>query len=629
MGTLEGMTHALETDAMPHPRRDRRDRRARRTRRRWPWIILAVVVVLIAALVVIGVQVIRHAFATRDDLQQAKAQLSLVGDRYQSGDRSGAQHAYDQARALAGSARDETSGMSWTIGTAAPALGANLAAVRTVADQTAGLLDDAAPLAGRILAMDPDQLVHDGALDMDGLETIIDDLPALDTRLSDARDELGAIDTDPLISQVGDGVGELRDQIDGLQPTVRQAASLGSLLPGVLGADGPKNYLLLFQNNAEVRSLGGNPASLMLLRVEDGRLEIADQKDSGSFNNNYGGAHPNAIAELPDGAYIVFIPNVSRFEMDMTGFPDLPTVAAMAKGWWTEAGGTAQIDGVLTFDPVGLSYLLRATGPVTMPNGDVLTSDNVVKTVLSDVYARYPLPAAQDAYFASAAASVFNALTTQKVDSGEMIAALSQSIDERRLLFWSADAQVQQALSVSPELQGVIPDDGSGDDGATRMAVYLWDTTGSKIDYHVTNSDVARRYTCSADGSTTYTVDVTLTSTITPEEAQQLPEYVLPDGPKSNQRFGTDIYAFGPSGSRFTGMEVLRGGLEQSVSQQGETLGRPGVRVATQMAFGTTTTVRLTFVADGVQDESPLDLLTTPMVHPVEASTETLDHCAS
>jgi hypothetical protein len=47
------------------------------------------------------------------------------------------------------------------------------------------------------------------------------------------------------------------------------------------------------------------------------------------------------------------------------------------------------------------------------------------------------------------------------------------------------------------------------------------------------------------------------------------------------------------------------------------------------MAFGTTTTVRLTFVADGVQDESPLDLLTTPMVHPVEASTETLDHCAS
>lgn len=80
----------------------------------------------------------------------------------------------------------------------------------------------------------------------------------------------------------------------------------------MLGADGPKNYLLLFQNNAEVRSLGGNPASLMLLRVEDGRLGSPIRRTAAASATTTA-APANAIAALPDGAYSVFIPNVSRF----------------------------------------------------------------------------------------------------------------------------------------------------------------------------------------------------------------------------------------------------------------------------------------------------------------------------
>ncbi|KAB1661116.1 DUF4012 domain-containing protein [Pseudoclavibacter sp. CFCC 13796] len=605
-----------------HHRRHRYHRRRRRPV--WPWVV-AVIVVVLAALGVVGVLLGKQAIDTRDHLQSAKDTLATVAEKYKAGDRAGAQASYETAQQDAAAASTSASGGLWSTVQTLPWIGGNLQAVRTVADETSGLLDDAQPLAEHIISLNPDQLVHDGAFDINTLSSIVVELPQLNERLTTARKTLNAIETGGLMEPVADGVTQLRDQVDGLQPGVQQASDLAQHVPSLLGADRPKNYLMLFQNNAEVRSLGGNPASLMLLRVDNGHLSIASQKSSGSFHNN----RADPIAELPEGAYDVFIPNVSRFEMDMTGFPDLPSVAKLAQGWWKDAGGRDQIDGVMTFDPVGLSYMLRATGPVTLSNGDRLTSDNVVQKVLSDVYAKYPDPRAQDAYFAEAAASVFDALTGQKVDANALAGALGQSVNERRLSFWSADDSIQQALSENPSLQGVMGADGTGPDGSTVMGVYLWDTSngGSKIDYHVTNSNVAKRTVCSAKNSTTYSVDVTLTSTISPKDAMKLPSYVLSQSNKDAQYFNTDIYVFGPQNSTFKGMQVVDGGISQSVKQQGSTLGRPGVRVATEMGFGTATTVRLTFEADGVQDRAPLDLVHTPMAHQTESSTEVSERC--
>lgn len=61
---------------------------------------------------------------------------------------------------------------------------------------------------------------------------------------------------------------------------------------------------------------------------------------------------------------------------------------------WAEGDIGTEIDGVISFDPVGLSYLLAGTGPVTLSTGDELRSDNVVSLPLSEVSSRYPGDAA-------------------------------------------------------------------------------------------------------------------------------------------------------------------------------------------------------------------------------------------
>ena len=51
-------------------------------------------------------------------------------------------------------------------------------------------------------------------------------------------------------------------------------ANASVLLPAMLGADGPRNYLVLFQNNAEWRSLGGIAGAAALIRTDGGSMQL-------------------------------------------------------------------------------------------------------------------------------------------------------------------------------------------------------------------------------------------------------------------------------------------------------------------------------------------------------------------
>ena len=72
---------------------------------------------------------------------------------------------------------------------------------------------------------------------------------------------------------------------------------------------------------------------------------------------------------------------------------------------------------VVSIDPIALSRLLQVTGPVTLPDGEQLTSENVVSKLLNEAYFRYPEGGAEsDAYFATAASAVFERIMSLDYD---------------------------------------------------------------------------------------------------------------------------------------------------------------------------------------------------------------------
>ena len=64
---------------------------------------------------------------------------------------------------------------------------------------------------------------------------------------------------------------------------------------------------------------------------------------------------------------------------------------------WAQQSGM-NVDGVIAIDPVALSYVLVRSDPVTMPDGEVVTKDNVVELTESTAYSRFPTdqPARQE-----------------------------------------------------------------------------------------------------------------------------------------------------------------------------------------------------------------------------------------
>jgi hypothetical protein len=53
------------------------------------------------------------------------------------------------------------------------------------------------------------------------------------------------------------------------------------------------------------------------------------------------------------------------------------------------SGNPERVDGVISIDPVALSYVLGAEGPVTMPDGETITKGNVVELTESTAYIRF------------------------------------------------------------------------------------------------------------------------------------------------------------------------------------------------------------------------------------------------
>jgi hypothetical protein len=213
---------------------------------------------------------------------------------------------------------------------------------------------------------------------------------------------------------------------------------------------------------------------------------------------------------------------------------------------------------VLSLDPVALSYLLTATGPITLPTGDVLSSENATQLLLNEVYQRYERPADQDAFFQAAAASVFGALSTGSADPVRLVSALAQAGDEQRLLIWNAD-QAEQSVLDGTTLQGDLP---RTDADQTAFGVYLNDGTGSKMDYYMTLG-TGVGWCTDTESSPDATITVTLRDDA-PADAASLPAYITGNGGFGVQAGLTETvaYLYLPEGAELVSSGASGGGSE-------------------------------------------------------------------
>ncbi|MFJ6194508.1 DUF4012 domain-containing protein [Micromonospora sp. NPDC092111] len=414
------------------------------------------------------------------------------------GDLDRAQRTLAALQEQAGAARAATGDPGWWLGQQAPYAGDDLAAVRRIAVAIDDLARRAFPA---LLQTDLATLVpHQGRLDLARLRAASAALTAADAAVRESRANLDAVPTEDLVSQIRTALAGLRAEIDRLASLTGAADRGARVLPTLLGADGPRSYLLVSQNLAELRATGGMFGAYAVIRADGGRIRMQKQGTSAEF-----GRFTPAL-RLDDEVRRIYTDLPGTYPADVNLTPNFPTAAGLYREMYRRHSGST-VDGVLAVDPVVLSYLLRATGPVSVPGDTTLVSDQVVRALLSDAYQQRD-GTGQDAFFAASAAAVFDAFLTKKVDPRALLSAFDRSITERRILFWSARPEEQRTFGDS-RLAGALPEQ----ETAPTVGVFLNDGSGAKLGYYLRPTATVTVGDCADDGRRQLRLRFTLHST--------------------------------------------------------------------------------------------------------------------
>ncbi|WP_395244505.1 DUF4012 domain-containing protein [Agromyces sp. MMS24-K17] len=504
-----------------------------------------------------------------------------------------------------------TSDPIWRLGESVPWVGDDLHAVRAIAESAHSLAEDVGPLVDAAAFGDDGVMSAAGHVDLGRLASLEPAVAAAASDLVSASRRIGGLPAGGLLEPVADA----RERFDGLlsraTPIVTTAATALRLAPPMLGADGPRDYLVLVLNNAELRTTGGIPGAIAQVHVEDGAMSLARIGGNGTVRSELDGFDP-----LPEAETALWGDKPTRFVQNVTMTPDFALTAALAREFWLRSTGT-DVDGVIAVDPGFLAGVLAATGPIEA-GGDTLSADDVVRTLLVDSYSRIPDADALDEYFAQVGSAVFDRLTAGDVDAARLLDASASAAREGRISMWSADAG-EQGLLATTTLGG--PSAALDAAGPESYGVYLNDTTGAKMDPYLDVEIATGTASCRGDGLADVGVRVTLTNSAPADAADTLPFLVALDGrygvPPGS--VGTDIAVYGAPGSFRGG---VRDGGDLIATVDATAADRPVSMHGVVLAPGESRTVEYRFVAAEAGQGRPV-VRHTPLVDDPEVSSYT------
>ena len=418
-------------------------------------------------------------------------------------------------------------------------------------------------------------------------------------------------DIDQIMTVVNLPVIKQISQLFGLDfvPIKEEIRSIITTAPILAGSQSPKKYLIAFQNSAEARGTGGILGAYAIVEFNKGSLKVIQTGSNEALK---------WIDEIP-----IKMPNefTSLYRSDPAIWqnsnlsPHFPYGAQIWLALWKKQFGQS-LDGVIAVDPSALSYMLRATGPITLPSGKILTSENLVSETLSAAYKEYEKDnAARKQYLVSIINATFKQLLEGGFNKLQMARALQRGIIENRILVYSTESRVEKELAKT-RLAGFMHTTPSN-----QYRVVVQNIDASKLDYYLDRDVSIKSLSCgdSAEVEVLVTVKNSLTS------GMGLPAYVLTRADKSKpativpgqHRFL--LFVYGPPQSKL--ISATRSSTTGSAGGMGEERTRPILVVDLDLPPGQEEKITAVFT----RGYGPISYHSQPLV--IEDKVSTNDKC--
>ncbi|WP_448003669.1 DUF4012 domain-containing protein [Agromyces bauzanensis] len=541
------------------------------------WVPVGVLVVLVG-LGVFGATAVSKAFDAKDALEDVVPMAAELQKQVLASDFDAAEATLVEIADATAEADSIVNEPVWRVSEFVPFVGPNFSAVRDMVTAAEVIVDDGMPrLLTSARALAPEQIVLSGSgIDPQPFKDAANDVSAASDAFGRAGEIVAGIDDSSLIPQVSDAKLELEQRITEVAAPLESLDSVVSLLPGVLGADAPRTYVLLFQNPAEMRPLGGLPGRIAEVAVVNGSPSLVRQTDSSAANIR---SDATSMLEVSPEKISLYGDFYGRSMTLATNTPHWDDAAITAKGLWERQFGTP-VDGVISLDTIALGYILEATGPIALPDGSQVDSKNLVDVLLNRVYLEIEDRDMQDAIYAALVDVTFGKIASGQFDMKVMLDAVVRGWEESRVLFWSADEDEQAQL----ELAGAYVGPPQTDSATAGVGIYLSDNQGSKMDYYLRQSADVAHAVCAAGEPERARISLAVNNNLPAEMASRLTEGVFGMSMREGVPMG-DIrawtYVYLPTGSTASGVTLDGAPVEHEVIPDGE---NPVVKVRVQLA---------------------------------------------
>lgn len=500
-----------------------------RRRHIWPWIVLAVLVVVAAAAGITAYTFYKQSMEVKAHEEKAISLMSGLKGLSGSGASGVSKDTVDSINAVLPQLQSETAaaeqitnGKLWTLASHMPVYGDDITTVRGMTRIVHSLTTESIPQLSSTLGtlVNTSLTTGDGSLNLEPITQAAASMKAANEPLQKLVKEYDAL-PQPKIGKIATAYASGKQQLNTAGTTINNLSSALDIIPGFLGSGGAKTYAIMAMTTSEARSSGGLLGSVGVMTTDNGKISIGDFRSNTEYIP-YGVGDPTADEQR---IFNQWGPLQMSFDMrDLAVYTDAQRSAEGMRAIWqrTPWGASQSLDGVIMVDPVFLQKMVAINGQVTLSDGRVLDGTNTAEFLLNTVYKEYPV-SMQDRYFTEVAtqsiSAMFSNINLEKLTQvGQAMSSLAQN---RHFSMYSFDETTENSL-LSAGFTASTP----SDEANPKIGVYITEQNPSKMDWYVHRTTKITRTSCNSDGSQTYHVEYTLNNTMTNAELAKVPDYI-------------------------------------------------------------------------------------------------------
>ncbi len=283
-------------------------------------------------------------------------------------------------------------------------------------------------------------------------------LTTMSERVNDAITRLERIDPDAFagpLAPAAQPFTQLRKMVPFLG-LVREFGTRPQELAGsALGVDQPRRYLILGQDNAELRPSGGIIESIGVVELVKGRVARSEFRPISDWDST-----SIAARRAPDALERYL--NIDALSIEyMNWWVDYQRTVLEVADYWRRSYGE-EVDGVIAVDRRAVRRLLEALGGVEVPElGRRVTSDTAYLPLEEDGRAEAQdrtILGTRNAYLLRALSAATSSGMTSGVDRARVIAALACGLQTRQVLLGFNDPVLAHLAKVQ-RWDGGLPDE--------------------------------------------------------------------------------------------------------------------------------------------------------------------------